>query len=1015
MPLSGDAPPPAKRQHLDSASKSETLQQRLKQAQVSLDDTSAAPSPSSFTQDIHQNLRKIWLYQRTASGEHVGQEIFGDLRRQQLKTISGGALAAAQYGLSFASDEIDENNPNQLHMQNRLDSEYHRTSNTPAFNEQCMQLYLARGGQEHEAVTFVNSSDNAKRLLSLMPPADIEGGSVDLHFQRHFAQLFSGIYALRYKSKTPEHAELIMRESESLLHYLGAKPSQFQAAQASVRHLTPMHYPPRLLTETLLALRDPRFNQAIAQLRALPAEHGAQVLTNTTASLLATLLPQLDQRLLFCRQHLGQKATQPPAVTPANAPLLPFNPELMHNSLKVLLTASETMPAVAHNSSAVADCYRVIIEEMHILLSTCKTYNGKHFKAAMNLQLASRLDKNCQAQLGAIPESFLLSSGMHAVSLGIELAQTLSRNPTLSMASTESKLVTPVYFEISELLDIKPGWQSDDKTTLYATLNHSTPQQNEDKSWGVTQVIASTKKTLAEKAPESPPLTLVLDSTIEKRHDLQQLTQALSDDIGSGKLRILLCKSYQKYANLGTAKAMAGGITLLAKPAPETQAANDWLKKAEDNLGWMNNPESQLLVHMLRAGEQEFAMLERAGDNARFVKEALFNGKEGNVNVTAWEPGLPFVMIGASNTSVNRFTFNQAPSDDLENNYYFTRRELINSDEIRDRNSFGFNTTSISFIPIGIDEHVDQVRIAFGMESKTELCERLYMPARLLVNKDSTFSCEKAKSEVEHLLEGSGLFTTTPGAGSLTLAQKIAQISSQQRSRIEADTGDSVSQMRQTTQVRQQHGDLLMSKLTSVIFQLSWMASQSMQKLGNDLAPAEKEIAEELVTAFVDSGMHGVSPHTRAYIVEFGAMIAIEDVTFGPQEKQKEALNRLLALSEKMGGMQGVRVNCLKKIDDDTFGELPAQLQRQIVDKLFMPLDNASRLQFIQNRVEQDSTNMANVCLDAQEEKLQSGSDILRSDTLNQGIPFPTLNVATPHDVNLMKEQLNRFRFLSER
>ncbi len=1044
-----------KRKRSNSVSGNDALQLRFKRLRADAAERGPVAPDQEFRQDIDQFLRKRWLHQRTIGREKVGLGEFGELRRQQLQSLPGGESVAAQYGLIMAQedinnlkdiDDLDEfNQPDysdKLHINNKMNVTYHRSELSEAFEAQCNQLYLNRVGppKTHETIVFINSTHNAPRLLSLMPQHLLEKGSIAEHLKKHVLPLSPGIYAVRLPAPSAITGARLARKSEEFIQLLGARPSPFRAAQSSVPFQQVIkHYPPHLISETRLALQDPRFQQTIEQLRHLPDGHSAQPLTKTTADLLETMLSKIDWRLSCCYPLPGQN-------TGKHIPL-PFSPAVMQNSLKSLLAASEAMTAVVHDGLAVSDCYRIVSEEMHVLLSSCTPYGISDFKASTQQQLSRRIDKSCQMLLSknGITESFLFSSGMHAISLALDLAQKMGNGKSISRPSLKGadsdQIETPIYFEVEHLLDEKPDGTPVDKNTLYTTLNSSMPEDGDNSTEGVIHVIASTKKMLADRVPQSPPLTLILDNTIEKRHDIQRVTQAFAEEIGSGQLNIILCKSYQKYASLGTAKPMSGSITLIGKSSPLMTSGQSWLRNTETNLNWIDNPESQLMVHMLGADEHEFAMLERAAENAQFVKDTLFIGKDGHVDTKRWEPGLPFIGISMPDENESNFILNPQSSDKNSiKGFEFSKRELLHSQILRERSSFGFTDTSMIKVILGETSNPGEfMRISFGMESKTELCERLYMASRLLENDFSTFSCPDAKMEMEKLLDDSGLFPETPGDKPLSLAQKMAEVASHQRGIVTAGDGKSVNAMRQAMQVRQQNGipatedknsgdemrqavapqqpggNFLMSKLASVAYQLSWMGLKGLDKFGNILPAGDKRIAEELVGAFVESGMHGVSPHTRAYILEFGARMAIHDLSSISPATQKEGVRRLLALSERMGGMPVVRLNCLNQIDDDTLEGLPIQAQRQIIDKLFVPLDNVSCLQFIAEQVKEKEPITAGLCMSALEKKLQSGNDIMRSDTLEKGTPFSTPGVISPRDVNFIKESLIRFQIFNSR
>lgn len=162
--------------------------------------------------------------------------------------------------------------------------------------------------------------------------------------------------------------------------------------------------------------------------------------------------------------------------------------------------------------------------------------------------------------------------------------------------------------------------------------------------------------------------------------------------------------------------------TLINSKRLTRQAGDAHLKAFEKDLNWMENDEAQLITHFIRSGHQEFNLLDRAVDNANFVREHFFTGQGEHAESDGHHQHLPFAMV--SQHSVDKFT---APSLIFRNaqlepdSYEYNPFLNIDMERIRIRASFAFSETTLTDIPDLPGYDPLMIRVAFGQESKAEL------------------------------------------------------------------------------------------------------------------------------------------------------------------------------------------------------------------------------------------------------------------------------------------------------
>ena len=78
--------------------------------------------------------------------------------------------------------------------------------------------------------------------------------------------------------------------------------------------------------------------------------------------------------------------------------------------------------------------------------------------------------------------------------------------------------------------------------------------------------------------PEQPFVTLLLDGTLEFDDTIGfRLLIELKPEIESGQLNVIIFKSLQKFASLGTGKFKAGNITIVNNGDPKFKPCSDYI------------------------------------------------------------------------------------------------------------------------------------------------------------------------------------------------------------------------------------------------------------------------------------------------------------------------------------------------------------------------------------------------------------------------------------------------------
>jgi hypothetical protein len=387
------------------------------------------------------------------------------------------------------------------------------------------------------------------------------------------------------------------------------------------------------------------------------------------------------------------------------------------NSLLDLVVANPDHPSAAMRA------IDLMMDEIGIVLAVARYYRwhdyGETMKAIL-LERAPSIKDTVDQQIRL--DSHLTTSGMDSLATALWIALS---SRTSEDISRPTELID--YYETSLLLGkLKKGeTATPHKDVLVAALNPSTPFQPPSADDLVQRVL----KTL-ETRTGTTPFVLILDTTIEvkpatgKRFQLDIVLGGLQAAIADGKLEVYLCKSFQKYASLGTGKVAAGDLTMLSKKGNLKSAYGRAQALLHDlELDLAGNDEGQIVVHMLKHGHRdELALISSAAVNAKFVDEFCWPiSRTDQTQGSSYVEGIPLLM-------------RSVPQKDPEANplvdKLFKEHLLIDW-----RDSFSFLRTSFVGDIVGVNGiNGPFVRINTGHEPKAAMVEFFYAFGHLVTN-----------------------------------------------------------------------------------------------------------------------------------------------------------------------------------------------------------------------------------------------------------------------------------------
>jgi hypothetical protein len=695
--------------------------------------------PQALRNRVLQRLQMRKRVDREIEVSQIPDSTFVMARVDRLQENPDADYLAHLYGIRTANRRVDIDEQRGLRQLNVNSAFYQRGSPNGDFRQLCADVYSKKlPDSELDSKNFAYAHSlsavglmrvqasfqitEAKKRLTDSGLSEEERTDLEKNLkllpgicQAAPTQIAPGLVAI---SCSEIDATLL---AQKLLEVVGGFPSNYQV----VKHLKSERSVANGVTLSI-QLNDARQDfdnaallqeivarsQTQASTLRLPADHPAGPVMRATQSVITGLIPALQGTL-----DTG----------------VPRRSTLLYESLTILRSLSDAMATMVSEPERLSSVYQVVLDEIFLLLAAVRPYKLENFNTAVINVLQTRVGYDLLNGMDvAEPEAFLVSSGMEAMAIGIQAARVASPSEGIAPLSDKPRGLIPDYFEVRGLL---PAADEPNNRIFTAVQNPSTPRltQDGDGGWNVQELVRELQgRAAGDKADAADPLVVVLDATVEKatgpggHSDLRYVVESLRDPIASGELRLILCKSYQKFPSLSSGKIMGGSVVILSKDDPWLESAQEHLRDHQDGTGWAENDESQLLTHFLNHGHQsELELVTHAAQNARFVGQFCFPGQAGGeAGFDRYQPELPFGLI--SNVDIQlkaEVTGVDGPVDDLSG----VMRALVET-----RNSFGFLETTSGFFLV---EGVPSVRLSFGQESREELTERFYGVGQLRASK----------------------------------------------------------------------------------------------------------------------------------------------------------------------------------------------------------------------------------------------------------------------------------------
>ncbi len=917
-------------------------------------------SPGTLKQELHGFLHRHWRYDQNVFQDGIAKGSYAEKRRSDLRAIKGAEDIAGQYGASLAAIDVLDNSPvydkvrlnARISLKHPVDSVYVRSESSNAFERQCEEIYQARGGDtESDHLLFVNSHYVAKKILRQMSKEGNlpkQGGratpSAYLN-SSSFQALLPGLFVL----KIPDL--LTMASARNLSKLFGAGPSAYTIMAEKYGPKQPVESDPKVNNDTWLVTLKGTESQSISdRLRAIPDDHSSAVLAKTAASLLDKLINVLEMRGLNIKHR---------------------HDPVLENGLKALYAVADSLPTLSHDSIKFTNGYQIFMEEMQVCLSATKPYDIEDFRTVA----APLVSSHSLPETFPVPQVQLVSSGMGALAIGLELTKMLTGRSGIEDLVSPSMGKSPIYYELDDLRAHKPQGSRlstflqeaqytlniKDKNNNYAfttTLHSSVPDKAGTHSgWGVNDVIEALQMRLDQAKPYfNRPVVLMLDATIEKRGEMDTLISHFADSLRKGRLRMVVCKSYQKYSNLGSGKVMGGGVALISADDRAARNAQKYLMGVEKDLNWMNSNESQLLIHMLGNRDHEFSLLDRAVENARFVAESCFHGQHGHVRFDGMDDTLPFGTLYKSD-DYNHFVSLIIDRRDVK--IPIMQAHHLNFNMIGLRGGFGFTNTTISHVSL---LKKDAFRMSFGQESQAELTECFFMASRMLHSQGSHWGWPQAYKLVHKLIDDTLPRDSAPPNQRKSLAQRLLQIDRQERPHTDEKTllTESVTRLRQQRESNGARGFTL-NKIASVV---NHMGNITLKIIGPDnwCDKPDRKIIDELLQGLIHSGMPGISAIGRANLMELQMLMCRADMESKSPQQQQAGLSTLIDAAVRIPGLPQLN-RYLLQIPDTVFKDAKYAERDRAIQTFFIPLNSQARQMLIHQLLEERHVEKANACL----------------------------------------------------
>lgn len=713
------------------------------------------PEKAPLAQSITQRLRDRWAIDRTASHDQISGVAYTRARRSELlKLVGEDHYLVMEYGLRTITDLTPVEDRGGIRIDHDQSSPYQRDeldliSREDRPVESMFEALYEKGKTvdmpefDPDKVLFVNA-DNTKERLTMIygDPWTAPDGKTTIPKGAKIHEIKPGFYALCFDDKlTPQQRKVL---SGNMLPGVGATPSTYQVIKEAAQ--LESEVPPPLTDDRLVdaeldntkTLGSKDVAKGITTLSTLPDDHPMKTIGNASARMVKGMQEAMEKRITSVGDEIRSLEGTTDAEELERLEVLKNEMKglkgnkLIDSALKNISRLMEAMSSYMDDVPRFSRLFDVLVDEVYLALAVAKPYDIDDYKLSAKESIERRAPTLSQMPDVQV-KPFLVSSGMDTMASALVAAKTAlgPRAGKIDLMAKEDNRRTrgANYFEVQ--FNMLGDHTIEEGTPLImGTLNPSTPtrpmKDSAHPEWSTDSFIKGLSmmigKTLPLKGPppKAPtpdePTVVVLDITVEKggEAELDKIIREFKDEIESGALQLVLCKSYQKFPSLGSGKAMAGGVTVVGKGDFATELSKS-LAKSESSENLMQNDEAQLVCHFTEhEAEMERPMLQRAAKNAGVIRGFLPD----NVNASSkqnflYAEDLPFVAIPDDKFKIGTKGQEQRPDD------------LLYRLGVENRFSFGFQNTSCLPFPNG-------VRIAAGQESEAELVEKLYSVMKIV-------------------------------------------------------------------------------------------------------------------------------------------------------------------------------------------------------------------------------------------------------------------------------------------
>ncbi|WP_156484967.1 hypothetical protein [Erwinia sp. ErVv1] len=920
--------PIARRQSLDNGSPPLHLQQQIADVEKQINAARAKDDldgvPGALSLDLYKHLVTQHRYEKAATADLLGSQPWKRMRCAQLQSTPGGEVAAAQYGLGFAHDDSGGKAPfSKLDLAHEMNGYYQRMAPSGDTTLLCEHLYKRRYPQaKQQDQHFVNSEFMADKILKEFHARGHNHGPIKAE------QVAPGIVAIGCTSNKDWQA------IDILIDKFGARPSAYQVARhAAVPQgkPSPQISDPRVQNlQMIRALGSSDPQGTLSQLRQVPDILSTATLAHADADMILTLLHTLTV------PHLAQRHQHNPLVA---------------QGLQGIRHIADSMPALATDSTRFGNAHRALMEELQVVLSAVRPYAPGAFKSFASHRIRESLSQQQAAKL-APPEAFLLSSGMQALTEGIDTA-TMATGGRLAPLMNGSKS-SQFYYEAQEYADSfdTPPDSDPHDAAFYTSLSDSfVPHSSQpEHSWALNDIIEGIGQQIEARKNKNAPLNVVIDTTIEKGGEMKALMDKFAPALADNQLRLLLCKSHQKFANLGASKVLGGSIILVGAKTPENESAQADFRRYEASQNWFGNDESQLLTHLTGAAiKSEPEMLKTAIDNANFVVKHCFNGENGHTRFAGHRPDKPFAMFDSFTHQPDERLPKLLIRGDSDETLTLNSVDMVDGNLIRARGSFGFTESNMGGIGTLPGYDGKMMRLSFGQENKPELIERFWMLSREMQLDRPPFTAQAARDLANKLVNDALTPEQQQKLLHKPLSERLRQVGKNEATPLSDSQRNTagVSELRANAAVS--HGYTL-NKVASIVGYLNFLLSS--RDVMTEMADSDdRQALHDLILGLTESGMPGVSRTGQEQAVMLQCQLSLEDMWNSEPEMRRFGANNLVATLEKSHLSRSVGI-VDESLPNQAWQELSQAHKDRLMNAIFSRLDVNSQLEFLHSNKE---------------------------------------------------------------